>query len=463
MSTAETKDHQSREYEFEELAKRNAFLEGCVERLVKDVDQLRRLLLSPSALPTTAEAKNQLALFGGQEPSKEATNESPSKPPSAKKSKKDTGRAPLPDNLERIVETQDPDPDELLCSCCENPQERTIIGWEITEIVEFIPGRFVVRELHRPKLACKSGLEGVYIAALPARINAKGRPGTSLLANLVVSKFVEHLPLYRIARMYQRAGIKFAESTLCDWIGVAADALSAIVVAMKQHIMSELSIQADETPAKARDPGKKGKLRQIYFFACGIPWQEVVFEYSKDRKAESLSRFLDDFSGEVIQTDDYGGYATFFRENPEVGRAGCWAHAVRKFKSALEAGDRADLSHRICSPIAWISKLETLMREKDRTAAQRVAVRQRVFVTQLTRIREHLDDALLDATIEPQSLFGKADRYAYKNWEALTVFLENGRVEFDNNGIEHAIRPTRPAMDYIKEDPPQEDPPRGNP
>ena len=425
--------------------KNNEKLEKSLEQLQGDVNALRKLLyakLRPGVSRFDDSSEGQLFLFGD---SSELLNptESEELPPESppKKRSKPTGRQQLPPGLPRVKEVEPIDQGDILCSCCNPPQERHLIRYEETEILEFKPAEFFVRVIQREVRACPSGMEGVTTAPLPPRIIDKGRPGVSLLVFVVISKFVDHLPLHRIGKIFKREQVRIPESTLCDWVAAVADALAPIVVAMRQWMFSQPYLQADETPAKARDPAKKGKLKQIYFFACSLPWREVVFEYSTDRQGKSLSRFLDDFKGDVIQVDEYSGYDRLFRDHEQLVRAGCWAHAIRRFKNAIQKCDRLSAARQISHIIDRLENLETLMRQKHRTPEERHAVRQRIHVRAVGKIRELVDEGLADPSIEPKSIYGDAIRYVHNHWDALTTFLEDGRVEMDNNGIEHAIRP----------------------
>ena len=430
----------------QEYQQRNEELEQNVRQLQDDLNALRKLLyakLRPGTSRFDDSSEGQLFLFGDSAATTTEAEDDPASEEAAskKKTKRGGGRQQLPPGLPRIEEPHSLDDSERLCSCCDPPQELKPIRWEKTEILEYTAAQLVVRVILREVGACPSGMGDVATAPMPPRVVAKGRPGVSLLTHIVISKFIDHLPLHRIAKIFKREQVRIPESTLCDWVGVVADALAPIVVAMKQWLLSQPYIQADETPAKARDPAKKGKLKQIYFFACSLPWQEVIFEYSTNRKAESLSLFLEDFSGEVIQVDEYAGYDRLFREHATIRRAGCWAHAIRKFKAAIKDCDRTASSRQICHLIGQMEGLETLMREKGRVPSARLAVRQRIHVNAVKKMKKLVDQGLADPSIEPKSVYGQAIRYLHNHWPALTTFLEDGRVEMDNNGIEHSIRP----------------------
>ncbi len=432
----------------ETLLERIGQLEQTVQTLTKDNAMLRKLLYErfrSGGSRFDNSSKGQLFLFGDSSElqKEESVEESPPEArPKRKKASKPTGRQPLPEGLRREPNVQPIDEAERFCTCCNPPQELKLIRYEETEILEYKPAEFLVRVDQREVRACPSGMGSVVTASLKPRVIEKGRPGVGLLTFILLSKFADHLPLHRTAKIFRRHGVPIPESTLCDWVAAAADALVPIVVAMKQWLLRQPYIQADETPAKARAPGnKKKKLKQIYFFACSLPWQEVVFEYSIDRKAASLSAFLDGFTGDVIQVDEYAGYDEFFRQNEALRRAGCWAHVIRKFKSAIESADRASSARDICHIIAVLERIETLMRSKGRCTEQRLAVRQRIHVGAINKIWDLVDEGLADASIEPQSVYGKAIRYVHNHRGSLTTFLEDGRVEMDNNGIEHSNRP----------------------
>lgn len=428
------------------IEQRNAHLERTVEQLQRDLNILRSLLhakLRPGVSRFDDSAAGQLVLFEGapepDAPPPSGDTSADSRP--KKKRSRSTGRQQLPPGLPRVKEVEPVEEADLPCSCCDPSQTRQLIRYEETEILEYRPAELFVRVIQREVRACPSGMEGVTTAAMPPRIIEKGRPGVSLLVYILISKYVDHLPLHRIAKIFKREQVRIPETTICDWVAAVADAMAPIVVAMKQWLLDQPYLQADETPAKARDPGKKGKLKQIYFFALSTPWKEVVFEYSTDRRADSLSSFLGGFTGDVIQVDEYVGYDRFFKDHGALTRAGCWAHAVRKFKAAIQVADRVSASEDICRIVSRLENLESLMREKERTPDERLGVRRRIHAPGLSVIRERVDDAVADPTIEPKSAFGQAVRYLLNHWSALSAFLEDGRIEMDNNGIEHSIRP----------------------
>lgn len=416
--------------------------DAVIDRLRRDVDLLKSRLYSQLRYlhgPKSERfANGQLPLFGS--PVEIASPVLP-KPKTSHKQNRRNGRQALPECLPRVEETLTVSDEEAKCFCCDPPKQRQLIGHEVTEILEYTPAKLFVRVIKREKRACSSGNDTVVTPDLPARILPKSRAGVSLLTYLVIAKYLDHMPLHRIRKRFRRDGVNLPDTTLCDWITAISDALAPIVLAMKHWMLRRRYLQADETPAKARDPEVKGKLKQIYFFVYSIPWAEVIFDYRTNRRGENAISFLDGFAGQTIQVDDYRGYDQVFLEWPDLVRAGCWVHARRYFKKALDRGDRPSECADILEDLKPLFHLETLMRVKGRDFAARLQVRQRIHRPVMERLRDRCAEVVQDPCVEPQSDFGKAVRYVHRNRENLSVFLEDGEIEMDNNGIENAIRP----------------------
>ena len=386
------------------------------------------------------ETEGQLFLFGEEPRAAEPAPAEPNDPSKSKQKRNSTGRQVLPSSLKRVEAELKVDDAMLACDCGKKGCRRVVMGYEVAEAVEFVPAELFVKVTRRAKLVCPSGDNGVLTVAPEPRVIDKCLAGDSLLIFVAMQKFVYHMPLHRVAKMIKAQGWRVAESTLCGWIHMLADRLSPIVIAMKQWLLEQPYIQADETPAKARDPKKKGKHKQVYFWVYSLPWQEVIFDYQTGRSGEHARAFLADFDGNVLQVDEFSGYDAYFRLNPEKVRAGCWSHAIRKFKDAVKSVDWIVEATEIQEILSKLLKLETLMRKKERTDDERLRIRGRIHTPALATVKVLIDKALLNPKIEPKNSFGKAVRYCGNHWEALTTFLTRGNVEMDNNAIENAIR-----------------------
>lgn len=242
------------------------------------------------------------------------------------------GRTPLPETLPRIDVRIEPD----RCACAQCGEPLTPIGEEITEKLDYIPGRFQVMRQIRPKLACRP-CGTVESPSLPASVIDKGRPTARLVAHVVTAKHCDHLPLYRQERQYQRAGVTLTRATLASWLGQAEYWLSILAQACQEALLQGRILHADETPLPVLNPGS-GKTDRAYLWVyrsqVDARYPIVVFDYARNRKNEHPQRFLRGWRG-ILQTDDYGGYDALYRTG-RVIEAACWAHVRRHFYDVNE-------------------------------------------------------------------------------------------------------------------------------
>jgi len=338
-------------------------------------------------------------------------------------------RAPLPAHLEteRVVL----EPEEVR----QQPEGWRKLGEEITEELDWKPAKFIKRLYIRPKYA---NAERIVIAPLPARLIEKGLPGAGLLTQVIVSKYEDHLPLYRQEKIYrERHGVNLSRQTLCGWVEAAADWLSPIYREMKTALLAQDYLQADETPIRYLDPDVKGKSQQGWLWTYTRPRGDVVFEWKISRSREGPREFLKSFRGR-LQTDGYGVYESLARErNGELILIGCWAHVRRGFHEALSEGRAAAW---LVRQIGLLYAVEKHLRQQHAGPQLRAAVRAWQSRPILKRLRGAME--IVRRRVLPQSLLGQAIDYALSRWEALTRYVEDGRLEIDNNLCENAIRPT---------------------
>jgi transposase len=338
-------------------------------------------------------------------------------------------RQPLPAHLvtERVVL----EPAEVQ----QQPAGWRKLGEEVTEELDWKPAQFIKRLYIRPKYA---NAERIVIAPLPARLIEKGLPGAALLAQVMISKYEDHLPLYRQAKIYdQRHGVKLSRQTMGGWVEVAADWLSPIYREMKAGLLAGSYLQADETPIRYLDPDVKGKSQPGWLWVYSQPQGDVVFDWNVSRSREGPREFLTGFKGQ-LQTDGYGVYESLARErNGELVLIGCWAHARRGFHAALGEGRAAAW---IMGQIGQLYAVEKALREHRAGPDLRAAVRVWQSQPVLRRLRRALE--LIRRRVLPKSLLGQAIDYTLSRWEALTRYVADGRLEIDNNLCENAIRPT---------------------
>jgi transposase len=338
-------------------------------------------------------------------------------------------RQPLPAHLEteRVVL----EPEEVK----QQPAGWRKLGEEVTEELDWKPAKFIKRLYIRPKYA---NAERIVIAPLPARLIEKGLPGAGLLTQVIVGKYEDHLPLYRQERIYrERHGVNLSRQTLCGWVEVAADWLSPIYREMKAGVVAGDYLQADETPIRYLDPDVKGKSQSGWLWTYSQPQGDVVFEWQVSRSREGPRAFLKSFHGK-LQTDGYGVYESLARERgDELILIGCWAHARRGLHEALGEGRSAAW---LVGQIGRLYAVEKQLREQKAGSQLRAAVRAWQSRPILERLRRALE--IVRRRVLPKSLLGQAIDYTLVRWAALIRYVDDGRLEIDNNICENAIRPT---------------------
>jgi transposase len=309
------------------------------------------------------------------------------------------------------------------------------LGEEVTEELDWKPAQFIKRLYIRPKYA---NAERIVIAPLPARLIEKGLPGAGLLTQVLVSKYEDHLPLYRQERIYrERHGVNLTRQTMSGWVEAAADWLGPIYREMKAGLVAQDYLQADETPIRYLDPDVKGKSQSGWLWTYSAPQGDVVFEWQISRSRAGPREFLKNFRGK-LQTDGYSVYESLSRERgEELILIGCWAHVRRGFHEALGEGRAAAW---ILGQIGQLYAVEKHLREQKAGPQLRAAVRAWQSRPILLRLRRALE--IVRRRVLPKSLLGQAIDYALGRWEALTRYVDDGRLEIDNNLVENAIRPT---------------------
>ena len=348
-----------------------------------------------------------------------------------------TNRGSLPKHLERVEVVIEP---ARACAC---GTDRHVIGEDISERLDIIPAQFRVIVTRRPKYACRSCEEGITQASAPAHIIAGGMPTEATLAHVLVSKYADHLPLYRQAQIYSRQGIDLDRSTLAAWVGKSAFELTPVYDALLSNLKQSTKLFMDETPAPVLAPGRK-RTKTGYFWALARddrPWSGedppgVAFTYAPGRSGQHADNILKGFSG-ILQVDGYAGYNRLLkRPAQDVTLAYCWAHARRKLHDVTQSG---------AAPIAQegLAQIQALYRiEKDLrglSADQRHTARQERSKPIINTFEIWL--AQSRARVSAKSPTGEALKYVAKYWNGLCLFLSDGRIELDNNPVERTIRP----------------------
>lgn len=345
-------------------------------------------------------------------------------------------RGSLPAHLERIEQLVDIE--DKACPCCGGVLHP--IGEDVSERLDVVPASFRVLVTRRPRYGCRMCESAIVQAPAPARIVEGGIPTEALIAQVLVSKYADHLPLYRQAQIYTRQGIQLDRSTLADWVGRAAWYLRPL----RDHILERLQrserLFADETTAPVLHPGRgRTKTGQLWAYARddrswgGNDPPIIAYVYAADRKAERAIAHLEDFGG-ILQVDGYVGYAALARRRQQIRLAFCWAHVRRKF---YELTETSPVSTDVLRRIALLYAIEDDVRgsspEERRTAR---AARSRDIVNDL---RQYLETR--NRQVSAKSKLGEAIRYALMRWDGLSRFLDDGRIDLDNNCVERSIRP----------------------
>lgn len=346
-------------------------------------------------------------------------------------------RGALPAHLPRFETVIDVE--DTACPCCGGALHR--IGEDRAERLDIIPAQFRVLVVCRPRYGCRACEEVVVQAPAPPRLVEAGLPTEATVAQVLVAKYADHLPLYRQAQIYARQGIDLDRSTLADWVGKAAFLLRPVHERLFERLKASGKLFADETTAPVLDPGRgRTKTGQLFAYARDDrPWggtdpPGVAYVYAPDRKAEHPIRHLQGFIG-VLQVDGYAGYKVLSERNA-VSLAFCWSHVRRRFYELAQSGP-APIATEALARIAALYKIEGEIhgRNADERQAERQARSRPLIAAFEPWLREKL------ALVSQKSKLAEAIRYALSRWTGLTRFIDDGRVELDNNAVERAIRP----------------------
>ena len=324
------------------------------------------------------------------------------------------------------------------CSCCGGALH--LIGETVSEMLDHVPARLRVIRICRPRYGCRA-CGTIHQAPAPERPIAKGLATPALLAHVLVSKYCDHLPLYRQSQIFARQGVEIDRSTLANWVGGACWWLEPLQKRLAEHVFASQKLFADDTPIPVLDPGR-GRTRtgRLWVYARDDrPWNgtdppAAVYLYSPDRKAERPASHLAGFSG-IVQVDGYPGFDRL-SSGGTIQLAGCWAHARRKFYEVQQA-TASPVAAEALRRIAELYAIESAIR--GHAADARQSVRQSRSRPLVTAMKVWLERQF--AQIPPRGSLADAIRYTLSRWEVLCCFLGDGRVELDTNTVERAIRP----------------------
>jgi transposase len=318
------------------------------------------------------------------------------------------------------------------CSCCGRPKDR--IGQDESRVLEYVPAKLEVHIHVRPKYACRYCQDGVVSPPPPARPIARGIAGPGLIAQIIVAKFADHLPLYRQEDFFTRHGLHIPRSTLCDWVQAAAELLRPLYIRQKELVLQSSVLWTDDTPVTVLSGGEEGSRQGRFWAYIADENPYTVYDFTESRARDGPADFLRGFEG-YLHADAYAGYdQIYLGSNNSIHEVACWAHARRRFFDARNSSPRD--AHEI---LEWIRQLYDIEeRTRDLSAAARRGVRVREATLLLDRIGTRL--AELEKRALPKSTLGKAVWYASNQWQALRRYTEDGRLTIDNNVSERTLR-----------------------
>ena len=407
------------------------FKQATIDKLTHENAYLKRLKFAAQSERFSAEQRSLLedALDADlQAVSDEIEQLTPAQ--TTPKLKQQPKRQPLPANLPRVEIRHEPDSTTCGCGC-----QMRRIGEDVAEKLDYVPGVLSVERHIRGKWAC-ARCETLIQAPVEAHIIDKGIPTTGLLAQVLVAKFADHLPLYRQEAIFGRAGLAIARSTLGAWVGSCGVQLQPLVDALKAEILTHSVVHADETPVQMLKPGN-GKTHRAYLWAYAAGAFEetraVVYDFCESRAGENAKVFLGDWRGSLV-CDDFSGYKQLMAQG--VTEVGCLAHARRKFFD-LHASNKSQIAQSALEQIARIYEIEREVKELPPDERRRI--RQERSKPLLDALRQWM--ILNRQKITDGSATAKALDYSLRRWEALTRFVADGQLPVDNNHIENQIQP----------------------
>ena len=344
-------------------------------------------------------------------------------------------RRPLPEHLPREVHTHLPAED----ACPDCGGELRKLGEDVSEILERVPATYKVIRHVRVKMACTK-CDVIVQAPAPSRPIERGLAGPNVLAHVLVSKYADHLPLYRQSEIFAREGIDLDRSTLADWVGAASYLLAPLIDQIRKHVLAGDKIHADDTPVPVLAPGMgKTKTARLWTYVredrpAGLDVPPAVwFAYTPDRKGEHPRQHLSHFTG-ILQADGYAGFHHLY-QGGRIVEAACWAHVRRKFYDIQIANDSAIATE----AVQRIGALYDIEREiRGKPADLRCQIRQARAGPLIEALHRWLNSTL--TKLSRKSDTAAAIRYALSRWRALTRYLDDGRIEMDNSAAERALR-----------------------
>ena len=382
----------------------------------------------------------QLELLADEEPgvtadeiAAEAHRETLAKMPPRER-KPHPGRERLPEHLPRVEKTISCT--QQTCTCC--GRETSIIGYDESEQLDVEPARYFVRVIKREKRACRSCEQGtVTMAPLEPRIVEKGLASDAVVIDTVVSKYCDHLPLYRQAVILEReAGLEIGRATLDGWVMRVGELLQPVITVMRKDLLSASYLQADETTVPVQMHDRRGSNHEAYLWQYGKPGGETVFDFCLGRGREGPRKFLDKWEG-ILQTDGYQAYEGV--GGPMMVHVCCWAHARRKFVDAVKVNPQDAQATKMVVRMDALFLVDRNAREQGLTTAERLNFRCEYARPWVDEIRQEC--LAISRQALPQSALGRAAAYTLNMWKKLERCFDYEEVELSNNLAENSMRP----------------------
>jgi transposase len=350
-------------------------------------------------------------------------------------SRRHPGRQQLPASLPRVERVIACTPEQCVCQGC--GKQTAVIGYEQSEQLDVEPARYFVLVTKREKRACRSCAGGVKAAPLPARIIDKSLVSDQVVIDTLVSKYSDHLPLYRQSAVLEReTGIAISRATMDGWVMQVGALLLPVSAAIGRELLGGGYIQADETPVPVQMHDGRGKNHQAYLWQYGRPGGSTVFDFQLGRGRDGPKKFLGSFEG-ILQTDGYGAYERTGGEN--IVHAACWAHARRKVFEAVELNPEDRVAIQLVARIDELFAVDAAARNAGMDHATRHLLRQQRCRPLLDLMRKEMEAAR--GSVLPASALGKAVNYTLSLWRKLTRFVEYPELELSNNLAENSMRP----------------------
>jgi transposase len=424
-----------------------AQLDASEARRIKTENMLRQLLAARSGRRSEQITEEQLALFEaglkaqgvnvedlskGKGDGNDPDDKAPPASPGISAEAGSRGRRALPCHLKRERIVHDLEEQEKHCARC--AQDLREFGEETSERYEYIPAQLIVIEDVCKKYSCACTVK---TAGKPSQPIEKSTAGASLLTQVIVAKFGDHLPLHRQTKIFRRFGVELSDRTMCGWMRQCADLLDPLYKKLKNFVLASKVVGTDDTPVKVLDrklpQTRKGR---IWPYVGDRDHPAVIYDYTPTRERAGPEAFLKDFRGH-LQADAYVVYDSFFTD-PSRGmvEVGCWAHARRHFHNALEQ-DPAHMGG-VLAMIAHLYDVEKIGRQNGLHGEALQMLRERDARPMLNGLHEYL--LAIREQVLPRSAAGQAIAYALKNWTALTRYCSDGDLLIDNNGTERSLR-----------------------